>query len=196
MKARKVKGLDPGGALADNAERIVRVRLDELCSFMPRAADRGEVEALHDMRIAAKRLRYILEITGPVFGYYAQSAVKMTKDLQDLLGEIHDCDVQDPEVAAFLDRLLEADVRALTAAAGDAADLDPGAVAGAPSREAYAGLLALGVHLRTRRDLLFRRFLEMWADYERQGFRPRLERAVTERSHPPQDEPASAGTIA
>jgi CHAD domain-containing protein len=36
------------------------------------AADPREVEALHDMRIAAKRLRYILEITEPCFGEYAR----------------------------------------------------------------------------------------------------------------------------
>jgi hypothetical protein len=41
------------------------------------------------------------------------------------------------------------------------------------------------VHLQARRELLFRRFLELWADYERKGFRARLEYAVTERSAPP-----------
>ena len=106
MKARRVKDLDPAGPLGDNAERIVRVRLEELTSFMPKAADPREVVALHDMRIAAKRLRYILEVTGPCFGPYASGAVKMVKDLQDLLGEIHDCDVQLPEVADFLEELL------------------------------------------------------------------------------------------
>ena len=66
VKAKRVKGLDPEAPLADNAERIVRVRLDELTSFMPKATDPDEVVALHDMRIAAKRLRYILEVTGDV----------------------------------------------------------------------------------------------------------------------------------
>ena len=123
MKARKVKGLNPATPLGDNAERIVRVRLDELCGFMPTAADPAEVVALHDMRIAAKRLRYILEVTGPCFGPYAKTAVKMTKDLQDLLGEIHDCDVQVPEVTAVLSALIEDDARALVARAGDAAEI-------------------------------------------------------------------------
>ena len=76
LKARTVTGLDPDGALADNAERIVLVRLDELCAFMPRAADPAEVVALHDMRIAAKRLRYILEVTAPCFGPYAEKATQ------------------------------------------------------------------------------------------------------------------------
>ena len=156
MKARRVKGLDPQAPLGDNAERIVRVRLDELTSFMPKATDPAEVVALHDMRIAAKRLRYILEVTGSCFGPYAASAVKMVKDLQDLLGEIHDCDVQLPEVAAFLEELVAEDVargrrvaRRTCAKAPNRRDLrrsgrPPGAPAGAPQRavRAVPGALA------------------------------------------------------
>jgi CHAD domain-containing protein len=174
MKARPVKGLDPEGTLGDNAERIVRLRLDEVCSFMPRATDPKEVVALHDMRIAAKRLRYVLEVTGPCFGPYASSAVKLVKDLQDLLGEIHDCDVQLPEVDAFLHELMEQDA----AIAGES----PKGLAQAPNRRTYAGLVALQVHLRARRRALFEHFLELWRDYERKGFAARLAFAISERA--------------
>jgi hypothetical protein len=174
VKARRVKGLDPRAPLGDNAERIVRVRLDELCSFMPKAADPAEVVALHDMRIASKRLRYILEVTGPCFGPYAGSAVKLVKDLQDLLGEIHDCDVQLPEVAAFLEELMAADAAAAGASAKD--------LARTPNRRTYTGLVALQVHLRARRRALFEQFLELWRDYERKGFAARLAFAISERS--------------
>jgi hypothetical protein len=186
MKARRVRDLDPDAALADNAERIVRVRLDELCGFMPKAADPAEIVALHDMRIAAKRLRYILEVTGPCFGQYAKTATKMTKDLQDLLGEIHDCDVQVPETAAFAERLLAEDVSAIHEAAGEAEDLDPALLKDAPHARDHAGLAALQAHLRARRRLLFDRFLELWGDYERKGFRARLEYAVGERAPVPE----------
>ena len=152
----------------------MRVRLDELTSFMPRAADPEEVVALHDMRIAAKRLRYILEVTGPCFGPYATTSVKLVKDLQDLLGEIHDCDVQLPEVAAFLAELMAEDV----AATGES----PKDLARAPNRRAYAGLVALQVHLRARRNALFEQFLELWRDYERKGFAARLAFAISERA--------------
>jgi CHAD domain-containing protein len=174
MKARKVKGLDPDGPLADNAEKIVNVRLDELMSFMPKAADPDEAKALHDMRIAAKRLRYVLEVTGPCFGPYVAKAVDLVKDLQDLLGEIHDCDVQLPEAGAVLRELMEEDA---AAAGADAKDL-----ARVPNRRAYAGLVALQVHLDARRRARFEQFLELWHDAERKGFPARLAFAVSERS--------------
>jgi CHAD domain-containing protein len=174
VKARSVKGLEPEGTVADNAERIVRVRLDELTDFMPQAADPEEVVALHDMRIAAKRLRYVLEVTGSSFGPYASTAVKMVKELQDLLGEIHDCDVQLPEVAAFLEELVAEDVAAAGASPKD--------LARTPNRRTYAGLVALQVHLRARREALFEDFLELWRDSERKGFAARLAFALSERA--------------
>jgi hypothetical protein len=186
VKARRVKGLDPDGMLADNLERIVATRLDELCAFIPRALDPARVKALHDMRIAAKRLRYILEVGAePCFGPYATTAIKRTKDLQDLLGELHDCDVQLPRVRALQDELRAADAIEARARAGDAPDLDPTLASGTPHAEVWRGLETLGIYVEARRGLLFERFLELWRDLEREGFRARLEYAISERPEPP-----------
>ena len=182
MKARPIHGLEPDGSLAANAERIIRVRLDELTGFMPRAADPEEWVALHDMRIAAKRLRYVLEVTGHVLGPYARTATRHVKELQDLLGEIHDCDVQVPATAAAAERLLAADVAALEALAGTADDLDPKLLRQAPHLRDHTGVVALEAYLRARRRVLFARFLEKWDELERKGFRARLEYAIGERT--------------
>ncbi len=182
MKARKVKGLDPDGTLADNLERIVAVRLDELCSFMPEAADPAAVTALHDMRIAAKRLRYILEIGAPCFGPYAATAGKRAKEIQDLLGEIHDCDETIPRVRALLEQVQAADVHAVRSRiAPDAEDLEAQLAAGAPQAAAYRGLHTILTFTGARRELLFGRFLELWTELERLGFRSRLAYALQER---------------
>ena len=93
MKARGVKGLEPRGTLSDNAALIVRTRLGELCGFEEGALDPSATAVQHDMRIAAKRLRYVLEITEPCFGVEAQAARKAAKRLQGVLGDLHDCDL-------------------------------------------------------------------------------------------------------
>ena len=181
MKPRKVKGLDPDGPLSENSCRIARVRLDELYSFVPDALDPNEVQALHDMRIAAKRLRYVFEVTEGALGEVARDGAREARRLQDLLGEIHDCDVQLPDVRRRLARVVVEDARALVAAGADGADLAPGTLREAPHRHTYAGLVALTAYLQARRDLLFARFLDLWTDLERKGFAARLEYALTER---------------
>lgn len=98
MKARQVEDLDPAAPLRPNAVRVVRVRLDELRSFAPIALESSASKTQHDMRIAAKRLRYVLEIVAPCLGPEAQAARDAAKRLQGVLGEIHDCDVMLPRV--------------------------------------------------------------------------------------------------
>ena len=98
MKARAVEGLDPGAVLGPNVARIVRVRLDELRGFADAALAPDASEAQHDMRIAAKRLRYLLEIFEPCLGEEAKAARRAAKQLQSLLGDLHDCDLMLPKV--------------------------------------------------------------------------------------------------
>jgi hypothetical protein len=181
LKARRVKKLDPGEPLADNGARIVRVRLDEMRSFAPRALEPGEVRAQHDMRIAAKRLRYVLETTELCFGRPAEAARKRARELQDVLGELHDCDVMLPRVRRHLADLCDADAAAVRIWAADAEDLNPELAAHAPHRTSYRGLETLIVYLQARRSLLFDRFRALWVEHEKAGVWDGLERAVARR---------------
>jgi CHAD domain-containing protein len=110
VKARRVKGLDPARSLRRNAARIVRTRLGELLRLAEAALDPPAAAAQHDLRIAAKRLRYVLEITESCFGADAIAARRAARELQGVLGDIHDCDVMLPraEGIASLTSLLEA----------------------------------------------------------------------------------------
>jgi CHAD domain-containing protein len=93
MKARAVEGLDPGGPLRPNVSRIVATRLDELRGFAEAALAPDASKAQHDMRIAAKRLRYVLELFAPCLGEEAEGARGAAKRLQSALGDLHDCDL-------------------------------------------------------------------------------------------------------
>jgi hypothetical protein len=172
-----VKKLDPTRSLGENAARIVQVRLDEMQGLAPRALA-GKMKAQHDMRIAAKRLRYVLEVTGFVFGKPADTARRRARDLQDILGEIHDCDVMLPRVRQHQERLQQRDAAAIRSSAGQAPDLDPRLAARARHRTAYRGLDVLAVYLEARRELLEDRFADFWKRQEKTGTWVRLERAV------------------
>ena len=178
MKARKVKKLDPAETLAENAGRIVLVRIDELRGFAAEALEPDASATQHAMRIAAKRLRYVLEATGFCFGRPAKTARCRSEDLQDLLGEIHDCDVMLPRVIDHRRSLRRADAEAVRVRAGNDPDLDPKLAARAPHRTSYRGLDVLEVYLRARRSLLFDRFIELWAETEQRGVWAALVRAA------------------
>jgi hypothetical protein len=181
MKARRVKKLNPSGPLTENAARIVRVRLAELRSFAPKALERDRVRQRHDMRIAAKRLRYVLEATEFCFGRSAQVARRRARDLQEILGELHDCDVMLPRAEEHLGQLRDADAAAVRERAGAADDLNPALAARAPHRTSYRGIEILIVYAQARRELLFERFRSFWAEQERAGTWERLDRAATRR---------------
>jgi hypothetical protein len=164
---------------------MARVRLKELRSFAPVALERDRVEAQHDMRIAAKRLRYVLELTGFCFGRAGDVARRRARDLQDILGEMHDCDVMIPRVRDHLAELQASDAKAVRRKAGEAPDLDPKFAAAAPNRTAYRGLDLLAVYLRARRQVLFDRFAAFWEEQQQKETWDALERALEQRTADP-----------
>ena len=175
VKARPVKKLDPVGPLKENAARMVLVRLDELRSLAPDALEPDASGEQHDLRIAAKRLRYVLETTGFCFGAPAREARKRARDLQSLLGELHDSDLMLPRIERHLAELRASDAAAVRARAADAPDLDPELAARAPHRTSYRGLEVLAVFMEARRNLLFDRFTEFWERQRSAGIWGRLE---------------------
>ena len=178
MKAKRVKKLDPAGPLGDNAARIVRTRLGELTKLSETALDEGEVVAQHDLRIAAKRLRYVLELTGFCLGRPAETALRRTRELQELLGDMHDCDEMLPRVREHVSDLQAEDAEAVRAKAGPAGDIDARFLLDAPHRADYEGLQALAIHLGARRRVMFDRFAAFWARQEELGTWARLGNAA------------------
>ncbi|NLV26997.1 MAG: CHAD domain-containing protein [Methanomicrobiales archaeon] len=64
-----------------------------LFSFEPSLSDPTMVHRHHEMRIAGKKLRYTLESFSGLFECKLKSEIKTFKELQDILGDMHDCDV-------------------------------------------------------------------------------------------------------
>jgi CHAD domain-containing protein len=87
--------LDPGEPFARAAARIVRLRADEMVAEAAEVLDLDQVERVHDMRVATRRLRAVLEIFAPAFPKADHRAVlRDVKALADALGARRDPDVQ------------------------------------------------------------------------------------------------------
>jgi CHAD domain-containing protein len=85
----------PGEPYAHAAARIVRVRADELFEQAEGVLDTEDIERVHDMRVASRRLRAALEVFGPCFDRDDHKALlREVKQLADALGARRDPDVQ------------------------------------------------------------------------------------------------------
>ncbi|HEV2123602.1 MAG TPA: CHAD domain-containing protein, partial [Chloroflexota bacterium] len=82
-------------------------------------------EELHEIRIEAKRFRYLCEFLKPVFGEALDEPISRATMVQDALGELHDVDVLVPALLDDADRLSVArpeDIGAVTGLAREALD--------------------------------------------------------------------------
>jgi hypothetical protein len=180
VKAATVKELDGSRSVAYNAARILRTRLAELYGFDPAIRDAAAVTALHDMRIAAKRLRYVLEICGHVFGDHGERMHDAARALQEVIGEIHDCDVIAPRIQNLIDALRADDAAALHRRAGHEPDGLPALLGAAPNAASYRGLELLVVAIAARRSLLYARFRELWDGVLADDLRAEIEAAAAD----------------
>jgi hypothetical protein len=113
-KAWPVPNLEPDAPLAVNARLILRVRVAELYHYEPIVHDPLAGELLHDMRISAKRLRYTLELFSEVFGRQGARQITRVKEVQEILGELHDADVRIEIIEDELARLASRQMRELS----------------------------------------------------------------------------------
>ena len=83
----------PEAILCDVARAIILDRLREFEKLTNSLFDPFAIDALHEMRIAAKRLRYAVELFQPCWPRSISIAAKRAARMQTALGDLHDCDV-------------------------------------------------------------------------------------------------------
>jgi CHAD domain-containing protein len=93
-KAREIPGIRSQTPFREAAARAVEVRTDEVFAFREGVLDTGDIERVHDMRVATRRLRAVMEVFAPCFPKKPHRAVlRDVKRLADALGERRDPDV-------------------------------------------------------------------------------------------------------
>ncbi len=125
--------------------------------------DEAACDSHHRLRIAVKRMRYTLELFNPVFDSKLEPDIRGLKRIQDLLGEMHDCDVWMDHVPKYL----------------------KGLRSWKPGKEKGAGRVNIGQisegldkfldNRRRRRAELYRELNKLWQSELHQAFLRRLE---------------------
>jgi CHAD domain-containing protein len=109
-KARDIPGLHAELSYREAAASTVAVRARELFDQAEGVLDTSDIERVHDMRVATRRLRAVLEIYEPCFTRKALRDVLVdVKALADALGERRDPDVHLAQLDEFATAVKEAD---------------------------------------------------------------------------------------
>lgn len=147
---------------------IILDRLKELEKLSNDLFQPFEVENLHEMRIAAKRLRYAIELFQQCWGRSIAAYAKRASRMQTALGNVHDCDVW---IESFGSEINHARKQKQYA-----------------NLEAFVWLLSHFVKLRTKH---LRKAFELWRDWEAQDTSGRLKAILNTGAKPAVASPAS-----
>lgn len=156
-KAWKAKGIYPQLSYRWNAQVILAVKIQEVYSWTKSIRNPDKIKELHNLRISVKRLRYSMEFFAINYGEQFQDFLKVLVDLQEQLGDIHDCDVVEIVLTDYLQALpYQGDIDADT-----------------------IGINALLLRYREMREAKYQTFLQRWDALEETDFKEQLLGIVT-----------------
>jgi CHAD domain-containing protein len=101
-KEREIEGITAEMPFAEAGALVVETRAAELLAHSEGVLDTTEIEGVHDMRVATRRLRAALEVFAPCFPKRPHEKVlKEVKAIADALGERRDRDVAIASLTGF-----------------------------------------------------------------------------------------------
>ncbi len=147
---RKPDSLDRNVPFSDAMRVLIRERWETVWKTIPAAIEGSDLEGVHDVRVASRRLRAAMDVAVDCFptSWY-KPLHKTAREITRELGEVRDLDVQ----LEYLDAVRE------QSAPGDRPGID-----------------RLRDQLTARRDTARARMLEYLAALERRGVRDEVDR--------------------
>lgn len=139
-------------ALYQLGYKNIQNRLDELLFFEVFIFDPARIEELHQMRIAAKRLRYSLEIFSGLYEGKIDFTLDVARKTQEYLGQIHDADVW----ISFLPEFKQSEQKKVRSFYGIAS----------PFSRLKPGIEFLIDDRKKERNKLYKNFLEDWRKWK------------------------------
>lgn len=113
-KAQEIPGLDATIRFREAAARAVEVRADEVFGHAEGVLDTSDIERVHAMRVATRRLRAAMEVFAACFPRKQHKRLlREVKALADTLGERRDPDVHIEELERIAAALTREDARGI-----------------------------------------------------------------------------------
>jgi CHAD domain-containing protein len=146
-------------SLSDAGRDVIAARLEDLTDLSPGIYEPFNENALHELRISAKRLRYATELFGNCWNGTVDPFAEEVTKMQSCLGEVHDCDVW----IALMSKRLKGKGKAKRK--------------NGSTNEAAAWLLSEFVKKRTKE---YRSALELWCEWKANKFTERLYTTISQ----------------
>lgn len=107
-KPSEIRGLSPNDPVVAAAAKIVWTRFEDMWALRTGVLNDLNVEGIHDMRVASRRLRTAMQTFRPCFpGKRYRAHYRRIREVADLLGEVRDRDVLLEELQGDVARLAE-----------------------------------------------------------------------------------------
>lgn len=166
-KSRKGKGI--AKVRRRDARRMVRRHIQEFLDHAASLPPEEDSEALHELRIATKRLRYALQLLRKPLMPESDPLIAALTEMQDQLGQIHDLDVLTGLVRSELHAIAGEQINA-----GLSGEPSPNAA----TRAAWDDLIALGRQVAAERGECYARLAAWWGDPGTASFRDDLREII------------------
>lgn len=175
-KAQAISGLDSQAPTAQNARAIVRERFADMYSYAQYVDNHQHTREWHDLRIAAKRVRYTLEVFAEFLPEECIFFAEELATLQEELGELHDSEV----MLSLLNLSLHPEQAQTLPVEGRKPLLPPDLIAAVhnpthtPSTREQQGLIRFLLQQKQRYKQSYRTFRQHWDRLEQNHFRRNL----------------------
>lgn len=127
----------------ERAHWHISFRLDDFLSMQRYVYQQRRKDEHHQMRIYAKKLRYTMECFAPLYEDKLEREIETIKAFQDVLGEMHDCDVWLEFIPQFRQKMRKRR---------------------APKRYIGEALRNFMVYMLERRRRFYSQFTELWRE--------------------------------
>ena len=143
-------------SVLERAHWHISYRLNDLLALEEYVHLENEPLKHHEIRILAKWLRYTMEAFAPLYKSRLNSAIETIKAFQDVLGEMHDCDVWIEYISKSLD------------SAKPQSDSKVKKKADPALGEHW--LLNFLTYIKEERKTIYSQFVQLWNENKKKGF--------------------------